>query len=376
MRSNPGESLSAAKSELDRLNTYRRYSYQSVLLLTAVIMAISLMFGEANDRFISVAYPLFIVILLMLSTLMGLRPQALERLEVVFVIVVGAMILSRLTWHFAYGDPLGEHLLLLAGGHYWAVGIMIVGSFICLGYRRGMIAGVITFAYSATLATHEVSACLVDSARQCESWIYLLRVHLFLAVLLVLTSLGTHLREKVLGAFARAEVLEQRAETDPLSELANRRGAERYLSQEAAKADRYPRPFSVVLIDIDHFKAINDEHGHEVGDRVIQEFAKVITDTVREVDLAARWGGDEFLVAAPGIDARGARIAAKRCRDALARTSVAGVRLTMSVGITEYEPGLGIEDAISRADVMLYRAKAAGRDCIMVEQQEAAVAAS
>jgi diguanylate cyclase (GGDEF)-like protein len=376
MLSNPGESLSEAKSELDKLNAYRRYTYQGVLLLTATIMAVSLAFGEANDRFINIAYPLFIVILLLLSTAMGFRPKALDRLEVVFVVVVGAMILSRLTWHFVFGDPLGEHLLLLAGGHYWAVGIMIVGSFICLGYRRGMIAGVITFAYSATLASYEISSCLVDAGRPCDSWIYLLRIHLFLLVLLVLTSLGTHLREKVMGAFARAAILEQRAETDPLSDLANRRGAERYLAQEAAKADRYQRPFSVVLIDIDHFKSINDEHGHEVGDRVIREFAKIITATVREVDLAARWGGDEFLVAAPGIDRHGAWIAAERCRTALAGVSVAGVCLTMSVGISEYEPGLGIEDAISRADVMLYRAKAAGRNCIMVEQQEPAEAVS
>jgi diguanylate cyclase (GGDEF)-like protein len=177
------------------------------------------------------------------------------------------------------------------------------------------------------------------------------------------------MREKLLAALARAEMLEERADTDSLSGLANRRGANRFLSREAALSDRYHRPMTIILIDVDHFKSINDEHGHEVGDQVIRDFARTIADTVREVDLAARWGGDEFLIAAPGIDRHGARFIAERCRDAIPLNTIASVHLTMSVGIAEYEPGMGINDAINRADLMLYRAKAAGRNCTVMEPE-------
>lgn len=372
MHPSDGEGLTAAQTELTKLQTYRRRVYQGVILLSAAIIAISWLFGEANDQFITLTYPVFFIVLLLLGGIMGLRPIALDKLEIVCFLVVGAMILSRLTWHFTYGDPLGEHLLLLAGGHYWAVGLLIAGSLISLGYRRGMIAAVATFAYSASLASYEVSACLMDTTQSCENWVYLLRIHLFLLVLLALTSAGTQMREKLISALARSEMLEHRAETDALSGLANRRGAHRFLSREAALCDRYGRTMTIILIDVDHFKDINDHHGHETGDQVIRDFASTIASTVREVDLAARWGGDEFLVAAPGIDRHAARYLAERFREAIAKSAIAGIHLTMSVGIAEYEPGLGINDAISRADVMLYRAKAAGRNCAVVEAEDTA----
>ena len=90
------------------------------------------------------------------------------------------------------------------------------------------------------------------------------------------------------------------------------------------------------------------------------------------MDLAARWGGDEFLVATPGVDLRSARHAAQRCRRAIERAPIAGVSVTATIGIAEYLPGQGIEDAISRADAMLYRAKAAGRNRVITEACELA----
>ena len=273
---------------------------------------------------------------------------------------------------FLDSSLLGEHLLLLTGGHYWAVGIMIVGGFIALGFRGGMVTGVATLLFSGALATQEVSQCFLAAGDHCQNWVYLLRIHLFLTVLLVLTSAGTLLRERSWSAFARAETLHHWANTDPLCGLANRRGADRFLSAEAAQADRYQRPLTIILIDIDEFKSINDDYGHEVGDAVIRGFADILSKTVREVDLAARWGGDEFLVATPGVDLRSARHAAQRCRRAIERAPIAGVSVTATVGIAEYLPGQGIEDAISRADAMLYRAKAAGRNRVITEACELA----
>lgn len=372
MDSAPGNDLHAIQTELDRLEVYRRRIYLGVILLTVVIVMLSWAFREAGDPFIATAYPLFSVVLAGLGMTLWRRTTSLRTMEIIFVAAVGSLILSRLAWHFRFGDPLGEHLLLLAGGHYWAVGILIVGGFITLGYRGGLVTGVATFLFSGALATYEILGCFLAAGEQCHNWIYLARVHLFFAVLLALTSAGTYLRERTWSAFTRAETLQHWANTDPLCGLSNRRSADRFLATEAALADRYQRPLTIILIDIDEFKGINDDHGHKVGDLVIQGFADILSSTVREVDLAARWGGDEFLVATPGVDLRSARHAAERCRRAIERAPIAGVPVTVTVGIAEYRPGKGTDDAINRADAMLYRAKAAGRNRVITEACELA----
>ncbi len=372
MDSAPGNDLHAIQTELNRLEAYRRRIYLGVLILTMAIVMLSWAFRENGDPFIALAYPAFAVFLAGLCLALWRRAKPLRTMEIVLVATIGTMILSRLAWHFSFSDPLGEHLLLLAGGHYWAVGILIVGGFITLGYRGGMITGVATFLFSGILTTYEVLGCFLAAGEYCHNWVYLARIHLFLAVLLALTSAGTFLRERTWGAFTRAETLQHWANTDPLCGLANRRGADRFLSAEAALADRYRRPLTIILIDIDRFKGINDDHGHEVGDSVIREFADILSNTVREVDLAARWGGDEFLVATPGVDLRAARHAAERCRRAVERAPIAGIPVTVTVGIAEYIPGKGTGDAINRADAMLYRAKAAGRNRVITEACEPA----
>lgn len=368
----PGNDLYAIRTELSRLDTYRRRIYLGVIALTIAIVMLSWAFREAGDPFIAIAYPVFTVILAGLGITLWRRVVSLRTMEIILVGTVGTMILSRLAWHFMFGAPLNEHLLLLAGGHYWAVAILIVGGFITLGFKGGMITGVATFLFSGALASHEVLGCFLASGEHCHNWVYLFRVHLFLAVFLALTSAGTFLRERSWSAFARAETLHHWANTDPLCGLSNRRGADQFLYAEAALADRYQRPLTIILIDIDRFKDINDDHGHETGDAVIRGFADILSNTVREVDLAARWGGDEFLVATPGVDLRSARHAAQRCRRAIEREPIAGVPVTATVGIAEYIPGKGVEDAISRADAMLYRAKAAGRNRVITEACELA----
>lgn len=372
MDSAPGNNLHAIRTELNRLETYRRRIYLGVLILTIAIVMLSWAFREDGDPFIAIAYPAFAVILAGLVVVLWRRATPLRTMEITLVGTVGSMILSRLAWHFTFNDPLNEHLLLLVGGHYWAVGILIVGGFITLGYRAGMMTGLATLLFSTALATHEILECFLAAKDYCHNWVYLARIHLFLAVLLALTSAGTFLRERTWGAFARAETLQHWANTDPLCGLANRRGADQFLAAEAALADRYQRPLTIILIDIDQFKGINDDHGHEVGDAVIRGFADILSKTVREVDLAARWGGDEFLVATPGVDPRSARHAAERCRRAIERAPIANIPVTVTVGIAEYIPGQGIEDAINRADTMLYRAKAAGRNRVITEACELA----
>jgi diguanylate cyclase (GGDEF)-like protein len=160
-------------------------------------------------------------------------------------------------------------------------------------------------------------------------------------------------------------MVERQALVDGLTGLANRRAATDALHAEAARAQRLETPLSVVLADLDRFKEVNDLHGHAVGDEVLRVFADVLRETLRESDVAGRWGGEEFLLLLPGADEEGAAQLADRVRIALADRGIAsapGLRVTASFGVAEYTGQTNTEELVDAADSALYRAKRAGRD--------------
>ena len=163
-------------------------------------------------------------------------------------------------------------------------------------------------------------------------------------------------------------MVERQALVDGLTGLANRRAASDALHVEAARAERLETPLSVVLADLDGFKDVNDEHGHAVGDAVLRAFAEVLRDTLRESDLAGRWGGEEFLLLLPGADEEGAAQLAERVRIGLAARripSVPGLRVTASFGVAEYAGEANTEQLVAAADDALYRAKRGGKDRVV-----------
>jgi diguanylate cyclase (GGDEF)-like protein len=163
-------------------------------------------------------------------------------------------------------------------------------------------------------------------------------------------------------------MVERQALVDGLTGLANRRAASDALHAEAARAERLETPLSVVLADLDGFKEVNDEHGHAVGDAVLRAFAEVLRDTLRESDLAGRWGGEEFLLLLPGADEEGAAQLADRVRIGLAARripSVPGLRVTASFGVAEYAGEANTQQLVAAADDALYRAKRGGKDRVV-----------
>jgi diguanylate cyclase (GGDEF)-like protein len=140
------------------------------------------------------------------------------------------------------------------------------------------------------------------------------------------------------------------------------------LKAEAARADRMQRPLTVAIVDIDHFKAINDAHGHDAGDNVLVEIAGAIQSSVREYDVCGRWGGEEFLIIMPEIDAASGAAVVERVRSAVRTLCVAigtsQVTLSASFGVAERLADESVSQLISRADAALFTAKRAGRDRI------------
>lgn len=159
-----------------------------------------------------------------------------------------------------------------------------------------------------------------------------------------------------------------RAATDRLTGAWNRARIEEIASQELLRLDRYGHPVSVVFIDIDHFKRINDTHGHGAGDGVLRGFCAVVRTCIRSTDLLGRWGGEEFLLLLPNTGLTSARLLAERIRAALAQRRFGDVGIaTASFGVAQGRAGEAWPALLERADAAMYRAKAAGRNRVEAE---------
>jgi len=160
------------------------------------------------------------------------------------------------------------------------------------------------------------------------------------------------------------------AAIDPLTGLRNRRAIGEYLHDAVSAARRHDHSLSVLVIDIDHFKTINDTLGHRSGDAVLEHSARVLDRALRTEDAIGRWGGEEFLVVLPSTDEEGALRATERLREALARDQPEEVRshqlpVTITIGVAEWHHD-EMDELVSRADSALYLGKAAGRDTVQV----------
>jgi len=162
-------------------------------------------------------------------------------------------------------------------------------------------------------------------------------------------------------------IVERQALVDGLTGLANRRQCEETLEDELARVERFGGSLAVVVADLDWFKDINDRHGHPAGDTVLREFAVLLEETVRDVDLAGRWGGEEFVLVLPGTDVAGGAQLAERIRVALAGRTVLAVDgspipVTASFGVAAIPPAKTASELFAAADAAMYQAKRAGKN--------------
>jgi diguanylate cyclase (GGDEF)-like protein len=148
--------------------------------------------------------------------------------------------------------------------------------------------------------------------------------------------------------------------TDPLTGLENKQSMEEALKGLFAMQARYNSDFAVVIVDIDQFKRLNDEHGHLFGDKILQQVADALTRSIRETDSIARFGGEEFIVTMQHTDLDGACIYAQRFRDEVS----IDLPITVSIGVTGALEGDTVQSLLTRADTALYSAKSAGRNCV------------
>jgi diguanylate cyclase (GGDEF)-like protein len=168
------------------------------------------------------------------------------------------------------------------------------------------------------------------------------------------------------------DLLIKYAQIDPLTEIWNRRALMERMRQEWARIQRHGGTLSFIMADVDYFKRVNDEYGHQMGDRVLQEITKVFQSHCRETDFPTRFGGEEFAILVSDEHAEGAAMLAERCRE-----GVRGIRMkvddrelqiTASFGVADSTGAANMEEMVKRSDNALYFAKQSGRDCVKMDR--------
>lgn len=240
-------------------------------------------------------------------------------------------------------------------------------------YLLAVITSALTLGKLATLSEMAlIAACFVllgdqSSARDLISLRYVGGLAAQLAPMLLVAYVTTMFSADIRYGLNKAKLL---SETDELTGLFNRRGFAILADRLFDQAVRYNRTASVMAIDIDRFKALNDSYGHESGDRMLERVAKCILDEVRHTDVVARYGGDEFIALLPETPAHGALDVAERIRREVAGSplEVGGrsVLASISIGVAGYpEDGRSIDAVLARADRAMYQAKESGRNKVL-----------
>ncbi|MEA2433681.1 MAG: hypothetical protein QOG54_1138 [Actinomycetota bacterium] len=166
------------------------------------------------------------------------------------------------------------------------------------------------------------------------------------------------------GAAARTRARQDRIRagvaTDKITNLPDRKYFEERLGQEISRSERSSAPLSVLVLDLDGFEEVNEQHSREVGDKLLAEAAEALKTTLRTADTLYRYGGDEFAAILPDTELGTAYLAAERCREALAEVSVSGRETRASIGVAQFSNGRTAEEVIARAEIALFRAKESG----------------
>jgi len=207
------------------------------------------------------------------------------------------------------------------------------------------------------IVVEENQTDVLREARRILAWNILLTVSISLLVIVV---------SMVIVHFFQSR-LEYLARIDKLTGIANRRELETVLELEGKRAQRYGRPLSIAMADLDFFKRVNDTWGHPEGDRILRKFAEMMEKKIRSTDTVGRWGGEEFLLILPETGHKGAYLLVEQIRTLLMETDLSPVKdLTVSFGVGEWKPGETLEELFSRTDKALYAAKNAGRNRAVV----------
>ena len=334
---------------------------------------VSALFARARDWLLAVACGAYILYTACCSLFIGL-PLSTPRLA--GAVVCGVLLLLAVTgqlrsFWMRLGSQVAVALLSLYGAQHalhsgtfseqlthllW--GMVAFPSYVLLlGSGLGLVVGLLVIALMARL--------LLDAGplapEQTLAWV----TGLFVVLTLLLTHyLIAQFIERYLSIHERTSGELEAARLDALTGVAGRAALEGELQRALDAARRTNSPLSVILADIDHFKQVNDVHGHGAGDEVLRAFAKRLRRNVGGAGMVGRWGGEEFMAVLPGVARDDALALAERLRQAVSDTEIAGLPVTASFGVAALRPDDDLNQLFSRADERLYDAKNGGRNTV------------
>lgn len=343
----------------------KRRAYMFVLALLSAFLVGQIALHGVDVPYWGIARPLLaaydvVLLVVIWRTRVSLRTSEALLLGPLMVALLGYLVAWRVAPASMAAESTDVVLVML-----WA-GMAFPLCFLLLGTRRGLQTSVAIYAlFLALVVPPAVSGDIPAGTSSSPSTVALSLAGFFAVLIALLAVLASRL-EELAATRAQAGLFAAQATTDPLTGLPNRRGLDQELERRIALAHRHDQALSVVLVDIDRFKAVNDQLGHDAGDRALVELAGRLAASVRDGDVVGRWGGEEFLLIASHTDHDAARQLAERCRSRIAAAAFeGGGHLTASFGVitlaSEDEPG----SLLRRADLALYAAKNGGRDRVV-----------
>ena len=347
-----GEAFSAA--EVDQRSASRMLR---VLMLFAWALAgavlVSALFGYGTDFSNALAGGWFAVF----SVLLLAWPRMSLAWHRGIAVVILLLIVIRWSMSWLSAEPADAIIGVMIGLLYTPVMITITTLLwgrlsLYIGAGTGLIMGLVAY---------------VGSSREALAGAYLNDWRIAPLILGVygvfswLLSIWVRERGELRETAERVERLRKAANTDTLTGIANRRVAERALNLFATGQRRY----AVMMVDIDHFKAINDQHGHDTGDRILQRIAEILKSRLRVQDTVARWGGEEFLVVVESVTRDESASIAESLRDRVEQGTGEIVKTTISIGVAHSDSGQSADQIVKRADEGLYAAKNSGRNKVV-----------
>lgn len=248
----------------------------------------------------------------------------------------------------------------------WSAAVILLG-FVMLDTRHAVRGAFALYLIMVLMVTVYIGAVGSADISRFEVNSLLQQFVLANAFYIVLLYVMARVKEEYGRAEFQRQAMSRLAHTDELTGLPNRRHVLEAGQKEVERLARHARPFSVVLFDIDHFKHINDTHGHPVGDQVLQRVAEVIEEELRAGDEVGRFGGEEFIVLAFDTESDTAAALAERLRDALDADESPLPHVTASFGVASHRAGDNLDALVERADKALYQAKQGGRNRVVVD---------
>lgn len=293
------------------------------------------------------------------------RGATLDGAQVFLMALTSLSLVAKVADVFFYEHAAGHHDLGPFGDLFpWLPLVPVLGA-VVFRFDRWLGMTVAFYGVLAALAAVHVVPGLASGATTVEAYL-LVRALLANAALTLLLAVGVRFHAQYLRATAHGESMRALAFTDALTELPNRRSIEDSLRREISRSSRYHRDLALVMFDIDHFKRVNDVHGHAGGDRALKVISACVRANLRASDSLGRWGGEEFLVVAPETGAGGAASLAEKLRAAVEALAPEGLGvITASWGVAILDATDTLESVVQRADEALYEAKSAGRNRVV-----------